>query len=144
MTLAAFVPPAGSTASPQDGVFAVMLRDGRSNPRIFAVRGRESLLGQMQQAARKKLAVSIIGKRVLLVLLLKWVSARFVCVCVGGGGASDAAGSAVRLQDGVFAVMLRDGRSNPRICAVRGRELLLGQMQQAASSKEEIGGQHHW
>jgi hypothetical protein len=85
MTLAAFVPQAGSTASPQDGVFAVMLRDGRSNPRIFAVRGRESLLGQMQQAARKKLAVSIIGKRVLLVLLLKWVSARFVCVCWGGG-----------------------------------------------------------
>jgi hypothetical protein len=40
--------------------------------------------------------------------------------------------------------MLRDGRSNPRIFAVRGRELLLGQMQQAASSKEEIGGQHYW
>jgi hypothetical protein len=62
MTLAAFVPPAGNTATPQDGVFAVMLRDGRSNPRIFAVRGRESVLGQMQQAARKKLAVSIIGE----------------------------------------------------------------------------------
>jgi len=61
MTLAAFVPPAGSQASPQDGVFAVMLRDGRSSPRIFALRGRETLLGQMQQAARKKLAVSIIG-----------------------------------------------------------------------------------
>lgn len=54
MTLAAFVPPAGSTASPQDGVFAVMLRDGRSNPRIFAVRGRESLLGQMQPGSQKE------------------------------------------------------------------------------------------
>lgn len=63
MALAAFVPPAGSQAAgPQDGVFAVMLRDGRSNPRIFALRGRETLVGQMQQAARKKLAVSVIGE----------------------------------------------------------------------------------
>lgn len=60
MVLAAFVPPAGSQAAAQDGVFAVMLRDGRSNPRIFALRGRESLMGQMQQAARKKLAITII------------------------------------------------------------------------------------
>jgi hypothetical protein len=63
MTLTAFVPAAGSQAAPQDGVFAVMLRDGRSNPRVFALRGRDTLLGQMQQVARKKLSVSIIGEQ---------------------------------------------------------------------------------
>jgi hypothetical protein len=40
-------------------VFAVMARTGRSSPRVFALRGRDALLGQLQQAARKKLAMSI-------------------------------------------------------------------------------------
>ena len=65
-----------------------------------------------------------------------------VCVCVGGGGGGeDAAGSTASPQDGVFAVMLRDGHSNPRIFAVRGRESLLGQMQ--PGSQKETGGQHY-
>lgn len=82
MSLAAFVPPAGSQATPQDGVFAVMLRDGRSSPRIFALRGRETLLGQMQQAARKKLAVSIIGELSCLAAPLKcpvWADSSCFC-----------------------------------------------------------------
>jgi hypothetical protein len=40
-------------------VFAVMARTGRSSPRVFALRGRDAMLGQLQQAARKKLAMSI-------------------------------------------------------------------------------------
>jgi hypothetical protein len=40
-------------------VFAVMARTGRSSPRVFALRGRDAMLGQLQQAAQKKLAMSI-------------------------------------------------------------------------------------
>lgn len=72
MLLAPYTPPASghadtaaaaaAAAMPQDGVFAVMTKLGRSAPRIFAVRGRDTFLKHMQQEARKKLAMSIIGR----------------------------------------------------------------------------------
>lgn len=69
MLLAPYVPTpdsssssSSSAATPQDGVFAVMVREGRSSPRVFAVRGRETMIGHMQQVARKKLGVNIIGE----------------------------------------------------------------------------------
>jgi hypothetical protein len=48
-----------AVVAPQDGVFAVMARTGRSSPRVFAIRNRDAMLGQLQQAARQKLAMSI-------------------------------------------------------------------------------------
>jgi hypothetical protein len=48
-----------AVVAPQDGVFAVMARTGRSSPRVFALRNRDTMLGQLQQAARQKLAMSI-------------------------------------------------------------------------------------
>ncbi|WIA10346.1 hypothetical protein OEZ85_010538 [Tetradesmus obliquus] len=48
-----------AVVAPQDGVFAVMARTGRSSPRVFALRNRDAMLGQLQQAARQKMAMSI-------------------------------------------------------------------------------------
>jgi hypothetical protein len=51
-----------STNTPQEGVFAVMVREGRASPRVFALRARESLLAAVAAAARHKLGVSVIGE----------------------------------------------------------------------------------
>ncbi|KAF8069423.1 GRV2 [Scenedesmus sp. PABB004] len=48
-----------AAAAAQGGVFAVMTRLGRSTPRVFALRGRDALLSQLQAAARSKLATHI-------------------------------------------------------------------------------------
>lgn len=72
MLLAAYTPPAAghadtaaavaAAAMPQDGVFAVMTKLGRSAPRIFALRARDTLLTQLQQVARSKLAINVISR----------------------------------------------------------------------------------
>lgn len=72
MLLAPYVPPpaghadtataVAAAATPQEGVFAVMTKLGRSTPRVFAARARDTLVGQVQQVARKKLAINIMGK----------------------------------------------------------------------------------
>lgn len=69
MLLAAYTSPtaghadtAATAATPQDGVFAVMSKLGRSAPRIFALRTRDTLLAQLQQIAGSKLAINIMGR----------------------------------------------------------------------------------
>jgi hypothetical protein len=76
MVLTPFVPGPGSQAPPQSGLFAVMTRTGRSAPRVFALHNRDVLLGHMQQAARKRLAINITSKSTTSCWWLSWMSGR--------------------------------------------------------------------
>eukprot|EP00878_Enallax_costatus_P017100 GHUV01017955.1.p1 GENE.GHUV01017955.1~~GHUV01017955.1.p1 ORF type:complete len:255 (+),score=79.87 GHUV01017955.1:378-1142(+) len=72
MLLAPYVPPpaghadtasaVAAAATPQDGVFAVVTKLGRSAPRVFATRSRDTLVAQVQQVARKRLAINIMSE----------------------------------------------------------------------------------